>query len=553
MSNKVLFYLSLLLFTPIIASCSKDDKEVFNGSQIKVSSTNQNMPTKGILYYQYADCPDNHNLTELIDNKKETSFTSGHKAFWFIWKAGVRTAVNRYHLTSSTDEPSSDPKSWSFMASFDSIHWDSLDVQKNINFDNRSEKKDFSFKNEVSYNYYKLNVTANNSGQNTQIAEWSLNYSDGSDDPSIANNPFIGKADTLMTGAMKYMFGFSARDCWDNSYPRGNGYWDDDAMVWGQGAGFSGFVALREASTGTPYQDKYWKMTDRMFNSINNFITTDNNIQAYSVYPANGNDRYYDDNVWVGLSMADLYNQTQDDRFLEKAEMVWKYLMKGYDDTCGGGINWKEMNGATNTKHTCSTAPAAVLGCKLYQITKDKTYLNIAIELYSWLQKYMQDPSDYLYYDNMGPSMNPSTAKYSYNSGQPMMAACLLYKLTGNEEYLKNAQRIAESAYNKWFGEYTSPYLNDTFNILTEDNIWFASVMLRGYVELYKIDHNRKYIDAFDKSLLNAWASPCHNTSTNLLGGGCKGIDVKTNWECLEEGGFLEMISMLANLRRIGL
>ena len=245
----------------------------------------------------------------------------------------------------------------------------------------------------------------------------------GSDDTAIRKgsskvvtaNLFVERADTLMTSVMAHFFGKSERDCWNDSYPNATGpYWDGDALVWGQGAGLSGFVAIREASVGIAGLDKkYAGMTERMCNSIDRFLTTDNGIDAYAVYPAKGNDRFYDDNVWIGLSMIDLYNQTKEKKFLNKAVMVWKYLMKGYDKTCGGGIHWKEMNGASNTKHTCSTAPTAVLGCKLYQLTKDKTYLNTAVELYEWLQKYLQDPTDYLYWDCIGPDMVPQKTKYT--------------------------------------------------------------------------------------------------------------------------------------------
>lgn len=101
----------------------------------------------------------------------------------------------------------------------------------------------------------------------------------------------------------------------------------------GQGAGFLGYVAIREVSAGiSGIGEEYGNMTDRIFNSINRFITTDNNMQAYAVYPANGNDRYYHDNVWIGLDMINSYSQTKEQRFLDKAVMVWNYLMAGYDD-----------------------------------------------------------------------------------------------------------------------------------------------------------------------------------------------------------------------------
>lgn len=405
-----------------------------------------------------------------------------------------------------------------------------------------------------NYCVYKVSITAIGSN-NERSTVVSASASPCNPSEAIgADNLFIGRADTLMTSLMSYYFGLSSRDCWDNSYPRGTGYWDDDATVWGQGAGLAGFVALREASIGiTNMEKKYTNMTDRMFNSINRFITTDNGINAYACYPANGNDRFYDDNVWIGLSMIDLYDQTKDTRFLEKAKMVWTYMMKGYDNTCGGGINWKELNTPSTSKNTCSTAPTAILGCKLYNATKESTYLDTAKELYVWLQKYLQDPSDYLYWDNIAPGMVVDKSKYPYNSGTPMQAACLLYKITNNSQYLVDAQNIARSAYKKWFTSFYSSALNETFNILTPGHVWFQSVMLRGYVELYKLDKDRTYITAYEKTLSNAWLSACRNKTTNLLNGDFRGITSQIKWEILHEGACLEMMARIASLKRDGL
>lgn len=362
------------------------------------------------------------------------------------------------------------------------------------------------------------------------------------------------RADVLMTSVMSLYFGKSSRDCWNSKYPNATGpYWDGDAVIWGQGSGFSGFVAIREASIGVKeYESKYAGMTDRMFNSINRFITTDNNKQAYAVYPANGNERYYDDNVWVGLDMADLYQQTKEKRFLDKAIMVWNYLMTGYDETCGGGIHWREIP-ATTSKHTCSTAPTAVLCCKLYNFTKESKYKDKAVELYRWLQTYLQDPADYLYWDNIQANMSIEKNKYTYNSGQPMQAACLLYQITNEKKYLTDAQRIANSIYKKWFTPFNSYALNENFNILEPGHVWFQAIMLRGFIELYKIDNNRKYVTAYEKTLANAWLTDCRNKGTNLLNGDFRGINMQTEWDILHEGACIEMLARLASLERDGI
>ena len=382
----------------------------------------------------------------------------------------------------------------------------------------------------------------------------SVNAAPRKGDAPDTKSVFMERADSLMSSVKMLFFGKSTRDCWNASYPNATGpYWDGDATVWGQGGGLSGYTAIRAASLGmSKYEQKYTGLTDRMFNSINRFITTDNNIEAYAVYPANGNDRLYDDNAWIGLDMADLYEQTHDSRFLEKATLVWKYLMHGKDDTCGGGIHWKEMNGPTNTKHTCSTAPAAVLGCKLYLLTNEETYLDVAKELYKWLQTYLQDPDDYLYWDCIGPDMVPSKAKYSYNAGQPMQVACLLYKITGEQQYLTDAQDIAKSAYKKWFVPFHSYFLNETFNILDPGHVWFQAILLRGFIELYKTDGNHTYVSAYEKTFSHAWQSDCRNRDTNLMNEDFRGGTTQSKWDILHEGACVEMLARLAVLERDG-
>ena len=47
----------------------------------------------------------------------------------------------------------------------------------------------------------------------------------------------------------KVFIGKSSRSCWRGNYPYdGKGYWDGDALVWGQGGGLSAFVAMRDAT-----------------------------------------------------------------------------------------------------------------------------------------------------------------------------------------------------------------------------------------------------------------------------------------------------------------
>lgn len=91
-------------------------------------------------------------------------------------------------------------------------------------------------------------------------------------------------------------------------------------------------------------------------------------------------DRFYDDNIWIGIDFTDLFIASGDKEFLKRAEKVWYFVVSGRDDVMGDGIYWCEQR--KNSKNTCSNAPAAVFGLKLYAATHNKKYLSAGKELY---------------------------------------------------------------------------------------------------------------------------------------------------------------------------
>lgn len=362
------------------------------------------------------------------------------------------------------------------------------------------------------------------------------------------------RAHSLMTTVIDYYFGKSDRGCWLTTYPyHGGEYWDGDALVWGQGAGLSGFVAMREATRGTNLEKNYRRLDNKMYNGIQKFFCLDHGVLAYSVYPDSGNDRFYDDNAWIGIDMVDWYTETKNKRYLEQAVVVWNYLIDhGWNSQCGGGIRWQELGTPTFGTNTCSTAPTAVLGCKLYQTTGDKKYLDWAIKCYDYLLSHLQDKSDHLFYDNIQPDGSIGRAKFSYNSGQPLQAACLLYKITKEQRYLDEAHLIAQNAHEKWFKPYHSQELNESFNILKPGHFWFHTIMARGYFELYSIDNDRRYVNDIEKSMLHAWSSKCHQSNNLINDSDLSGDTPQTKWDILQQGAVVEMYARLATLAREG-
>lgn len=372
-------------------------------------------------------------------------------------------------------------------------------------------------------------------------------------------------AHSMMTNVMEYYYHKGPRTCWQTWYPKVDGFWDGDALVWGQGSGLSAFVAMREASLGTGQERYYESLDNDMFSGIQAFWVADRGRTAYSVYPAAGNERFYDDNVWIGLDMAEWYNITKDKRYLDQAKAVWSYLAQyGWDDTCGGGVHWKELNEPSKSKNTCSTAPTGVLSCILYQLTNEQIYLDKAKECFNWLQTYMYDSSDHLYYDNASPKDEDPTQvgyieknKFSYNSGQPLQLACLLYKITHEDYYLNIAKQIAEACYNKWFKQFHSDILQRDIRILSPGHAWFNTIMCRGFFELYSIDENPLYLKDIHDTMLHAWFGKAHhsnglinNEDLSGLSGDIPAEDGGNKWQILHQGALVELYARLAVLEK---
>lgn len=383
------------------------------------------------------------------------------------------------------------------------------------------------------------------------FTEYNLKNGVVSDHSSI----FLSRADSMMSSLIQLYLG-GRYDAWNEKFPNATGpYWDGIAAVWGQGAGFSAYTTIKKASgmKSERLSQKYAGYDDRLFTSIERFK---NNLSgrgsyAYGTFLGDNDERFYDDNLWIGIDMADLYVETKQERYLDRAKMVWEFILEGTDSKIGGGVYWKE--GAVS-KHTCSTAPAAVLALKLHEITGQEEYLNKAKELYKWCKDVLQDPSDYLYWDNarLTNENDPNSAlkiektKYSYNSGQPMQVAALLYKITGEEQYLKDAQNIAEAAYQKWFLTFKSYVLGETIQILDSGDTWFQAIMFRGYVDLYHVDNDRKYIDAYANTMRHAWQSNCRDKGTNLMSDDFRGYTSKTSWSFLAQAACVEILARLA-------
>lgn len=213
--------------------------------------------------------------------------------------------------------------------------------------------------------------------------------------------------------------------------------------------------------------------------------------QAY-VTKEEKDSRFYDDNQWIAIACLDAYNRKHDQKYLDIAKMIYRFMMTGFDTSSGGGLYWREDE--KTSKNTCSNGPGIIIALQLYKITHHQNYLDTALVLYSWVNKHLQAPGG-LYYDNIRiPSLKIDSAIYSYNSGAMLQSNVLLYEITKERKYLKEAQRIASAAKQHFYK-----------NLKLPDNYWFNAVLLRGEIALYHVDKNKDHIQFFIDDANRIW------------------------------------------------
>lgn len=194
--------------------------------------------------------------------------------------------------------------------------------------------------------------------------------------------------------------------------------------------------------------------------AIELYFDDDREPPAYSSYipPPYGheNDRFYDDNAWIGLELLRAYELTGYELARERAGQIFDYLVSGWDTDeerpNAGGIFWVEAE-RNRDRNTVSTAPAAKLGLLLAEQEVDPTrrryYLEWSKRMYDWVDSNLRDPNG-LYWDHVTEDGTIDESIFTYNQGSMLGTSLLLYRATGDERYLDRAEQIGQAVVERW-------------------------------------------------------------------------------------------------------
>ena len=256
-------------------------------------------------------------------------------------------------------------------------------------------------------------------------------------------------------------------------------------------------------------------------------------FDSYVDPPLGGSgDKYYDDNAWVGLASVQQYVQTGDATALTRAEGIFSLLVSGWDTNTShpdpGGVFWTQGS-LSQDRNTVSTMPAAEIGLRLYQITRNPFYFSWAQRMYNWVYTYVRDPSDGLYWDHINLAGQINKAKWSYNQGVPIGVNVLLYQVTGNPTYLTRAEQIA-SATLSHFGN----------SGLLQQPVAFDAIFFRNLLMLYRVDQRPAYASAIVSYGDSVWNSD-RDASTALFR-----FNGSTSTDLLDQAAMTQVYALLA-------
>jgi predicted alpha-1,6-mannanase (GH76 family) len=195
---------------------------------------------------------------------------------------------------------------------------------------------------------------------------------------------------------------------------------------------------------------------------------------------------YYDDNEWIALDLLDWNSVRGNLSARRKAERIFRTVVAAWDGdpqkACPGGVQWTDAR-ANDDRNTVSTANGAILGLRLYLLTRRAAYLRWSQRMVGWAEQCLLEP-DGLYGDHVRGDGTVDSTEWSYNQGSMLEAYRLLYRATGDQTDLARAEAIADATLGAFRGRWSS------------EPPQFAAIFFRRLLDLAADDGRSDYVAA---------------------------------------------------------
>lgn len=261
----------------------------------------------------------------------------------------------------------------------------------------------------------------------------------------------------------------------------------------------------------------------------------------------------YDDIMWWTITLARAYETLGDRSYLEDSERSFARVWYGspkelggigdhgsYDSKTGGMFwDWDQKNPGDNTGHyqsACINFPTVVAAMTLYnnvpkgrkaitgsprpEYQTKEQYLEKAKAIYKWGVDNLFDPHTGIIADGRHGNGEPAWGHcLVYNQATFIGASVLLYKATGEEQYLKNAILAADHTLNVL----SAPLGLLPFKQGVEQGIY--TTIFSQYIAMLVYDCGQsQYLPFIHRTINYGWMN--RDESRNLTGG-----DYSKKWE----------------------
>ena len=225
----------------------------------------------------------------------------------------------------------------------------------------------------------------------------------------------------------------------------------------------------------------------------------DRRFRAHGVYRATPHgDVYWDDNEWIAQDLLDWDAAHGSPAVRRKAAQIFRAVTRAWDrdphKTCPGGVQWTDARG-NDDRNTVSTANGAIVGLRLYLLTRRTAYLGWSERMVGWVEHCLHD-SDGLYADHLSGGGRIDRTEWSYNQGSMLEAYRLLYRATGDRTNLARAESIADATLAAFRGRW--PH---------EPRV-FAAIFFRRLLALARDDGRRRFVSAAQAYADRLWRAP---------------------------------------------
>ncbi|HTK75287.1 MAG TPA: glycoside hydrolase family 76 protein [Gemmataceae bacterium] len=201
---------------------------------------------------------------------------------------------------------------------------------------------------------------------------------------------------------------------------------------------------------------------------------------------SSGATSFYDDNGHVAVALAQAYELTGDPVYLGRAIQTYQFVLSGEDSAGGGGIYFSVPD--HSSKDAISTLQAVRAGLLLYRLTGQSQYLSDATQLYGWAASHIQQSNGLVYqrWQLTGTNANtPQGTPLINGAGIGLADNLLFYDFTGDVSYLREAQLIATTSIPRYF--------NSSSGAINDEGYWDFE-LVDALNALYQVDHNPAWL-----------------------------------------------------------